>query len=179
MTSPPQDALLGALVDLADSMDSLNAVVRTQAETRLGQLRVSAIEVAVLRRLLRGPEATLEDIGDATGEPLPGLARALAALTRRGLVRTCSPAGARRPRYRATAAAVALHDGARDRASHHLRYALAALTADELRRLRESTGALAALSRALGFGEIHPDYRTAVGPGAAPSAAEVEPGGSA
>ena len=153
------EELVRALVDLATVLDRFNHARRRESDIRTGQAPLSEVEVSVTAHLLSQPERTLDELVEATGEPRTAILAALRSLLRRRVVvmeddAAALPAG----RFRGTPTAVALRTRARERATHELRYALAAIRAEDLQSLRSAVGGLVALAGALGYRDVHTSY---------------------
>ena len=153
----PDAELLRALVALSETLDGINTTVRHEAEHRSGQADVPMPEVSLLRVLLRSPGLTLVECAAAIEQPIAETRRSLQDLVARGLVTT--PSGGHADTYVATDAGAALRTAARERARHHMRYALAALPASDQEQLARAADALTSLAASLGFRDVHPRYR--------------------
>jgi DNA-binding MarR family transcriptional regulator len=164
MTGPDENDMLGSLVDLAEAIQTLNATIRKEADTRTGQALLTDHEVSLLAHALRNPDWTLEASANALGQSLTSIRRIARSLECRGLlVSTGQGHRGASITYRATPAGVALRDAARERSAQHLRYALAGLTADQVGVLRRAAPGIAGLTASLGFREVHASYLTAEG----------------
>ena len=147
--------LLRSLVDLAETFNSVNLAIRRETSRRAGQSALSNEEVAFLAHVMSNADSTIEMIAAATGHRPAVLVQCGQTLQRRGLI-AAAPDDA--TRFRVTPAGVALRATARERATHHVRYALAGLTAADRAELERASHALAALGSALGYQGLHHSY---------------------
>ena len=150
--------LVESLVDLAELFNSLNLAIRRETSARAGQTALSNEEVAFLGHVMANADATLDGIVASTGYRPAVLAQCARTLAKRGLVSVEPGAGSLPSRYRVTADGVALRATARERAAHHLRYAISGITARDRVDLERAGHALVALASALGFHDLHPAY---------------------
>ncbi|HEY8718345.1 helix-turn-helix domain-containing protein [Pengzhenrongella sp.] len=154
------DALVRALVDLAEVVDGMNAAVRQRAEKRRDQTLIPVVEVRVLRDVLRHPDSSVGAIAASTGLPASDVAAAAGSLGRRGLLaREATGTTAQTSRFRATPSAVDLRDTAREVSAQTLRYALAGISSANVAELEAAARGLGALGAALGWQDIHDSYR--------------------
>jgi len=162
-----QDNLLSALADLSEVFNLVNTRIRSEAEARLGQTPVPANEVSVLVLLLHQPDLPVTEIARSTSLPTSTVQQAVRSLLRRGMaIVTPADDGGPEPSptastttFRASSLGAAVREEARQTAAKHLRYALSGVTTADQGHLIDAGDAIAALSAALGFQNVHEIYR--------------------
>ncbi|PJI84827.1 MarR family transcriptional regulator [Luteimicrobium subarcticum] len=152
-----EDDLVRVLVDLAEAFDSVNAVLRPEAEVRARIEPLAPRPYAVLLALVRHPRSTVPDLASATRQTVAKVARALRTLEDGRLVERTRDGD--EERWSATSAAWSVRDEARRRCAQVVRYALSGVPSDQVSRLRGAVDELAALGRSLGLPSEVPPAR--------------------
>ncbi|SOD73588.1 hypothetical protein SAMN05892883_2876 [Jatrophihabitans sp. GAS493] len=161
MTADPDSNIVQALVNLTEALDSVNTMIRRQAEERMDQPLVPIVEVAILGYLLRHPGANLRTIISGTGLPIATVPGALRSLESRDLISNAdTKTRSANSGYRATQKGIDLRAEARAHSAKQMRYALASISVGVRDDLESVTDGINALAIALGWQDIDPSYQT-------------------
>lgn len=158
-----RERLLLALVNLTEIIDSVNRVVKAEADNRLDQTPVLEAEVAVVRLLMYYPDSSMTQISEMLRIAPSAVRAAIRSLQHRGMAEQSpdgtpanigsgpSRATASQPRFRATPAGYAIRTEARSQAEKQLKVALSGMRFEDQSQLQSAADSLSALGVALGF----------------------------